>query len=127
MPSRCVREAVRSRSRPGARQDGLGAARVGEARVALDEPVGDEAVDEAGDAALAQQHAVGQLAHPEPAAGASASWQQRVVLGERQVVLGAQLLVEAPRDAGVGAQERPPRRRGGDRRRERGRRLPARS
>ena len=35
--------------------------------------------------------------------------QQRVVLGERQVVLGAQLLVESARHAGVRQQEGPPR------------------
>ena len=35
--------------------------------------------------------------------------EQRVVLGERQVVLGAQLLVEAPGHAGVGLEEGAPR------------------
>ena len=73
-------------------------------------PSSDESVDEPRHAALAEQDDL------------SASWrirmrrsgrvgdgQQGVVLGERQVVLGAQLLVEAPRDAGVRLQEGAPR------------------
>ena len=72
-------------------------------------PSSDQAVDEPGDAALAEEHAVGQLAHPDPPVRRLRDGQQGVVLGERQVVLGAQLLVEAARDPGVGLQERAPR------------------
>ena len=98
MPSRCVRDAVRRRLRPGGGEDSLRAARVGEARVALDQAVGHEPVDEAGDPALAEEHAVGELAHPDAGGrGASAIGEEGVVLGERQVVLGPKLLVE--RDA----------------------------
>ena len=91
------------------REDSLRAARVGEARVPLHQAVGDEAIDEPGDTALAEEHPVGQLAHPDPPAGRLGDREQGVVLGERQVVLGAKLLVEATRDPGVRAQERPPR------------------
>ncbi len=54
---------------PGRGQDGLRAARVGEAGVALDEAVDDEPIDEPGHAALADRIAVGQLAHPDPPVG----------------------------------------------------------
>ena len=105
---------VGPRGRPQAGQaalgeDRLGAARVGQAGAALDEPVADEAIDQPGDAALAEQDLVGELAHPDPPARRLGDRQQRVVLGEREVVLGAQLLVHAAGDPGMGEQERSPR------------------
>ncbi len=102
---RCPAQPVQA----GRRQDRLRAAGVGQARVALDQAVEDEPVDQPRDAALAQDHAVGQLAHPDPPIGRVRDSQQGVVLGERQVVLGAQLLVEPPRDPGVGLEEGAPR------------------
>ena len=93
----------------GRRQDGLGAAGVGQARVALDQAVEHEPVDQPRHAALAEDHAVGQLAHPDPPIGRVGDGQQGVVLRERQVVLGAQLLVEPARDPGMRLQEGAPR------------------
>ena len=109
MPRRWVRDAARRRARPALGQDGLGTARIGEAGAPLDETVVDEPVDQARDAALAEEDLVGQLAHPDPPSGRLGDRQQRVVLGERQVVLRAQLLVEPARDARVREQERAPR------------------
>ena len=109
IPRRWVREAARRRVEPALGEDRLGAARVGEAGAALDEAVADEAVDQARDAALAEQDLVGELAHPDPPVGRLGDRQQRVVLGEREVVLGAQLLVQAPGDPGMREQERSPR------------------
>src|SRR6476469_7856460 len=78
------------------------------ARPALDEAVEHEAIDEARDTALAEDHAVGELTHPDPSVGGVGDRKERIVFGERQVVLGAQLLVEAPRDPRVRGQERTP-------------------
>ena len=52
---------------------------------------------------------VGQGAHADAPAGRPGDGEQGVVLGEGQVVLGAQLLVEATRHPGVGLQEGAPR------------------
>jgi hypothetical protein len=43
--------------------------------------------------------------HPEPPAGRLGELQERVVLGQRQVVLGAEVLVEEALEAGVGDEE----------------------
>jgi hypothetical protein len=48
--------------------------------------------------------------HPHPAAGRLGELEERVVLGQRQVVLGAELLVEQTLEAGVGGEEPAPRR-----------------
>ena len=87
----------------------FGASGVAGARPALDEAVEDESVDEPRHTALAQDHLVGELAHPDPPVRRVGDREQGVVLGERQVMLGAELLVEPPRDAGVRDQERTPR------------------
>ena len=76
------------------RQDGLRAARVGQAGAPLDEPVADEPVDQARHAALAEEDLFGQLAHPDPSFRRVRDREQGVVFGERDVVLGAQLLIE---------------------------------
>jgi D-hydroxyproline dehydrogenase subunit beta len=83
-----------------------GVARAGRS---LDEPIEHQAIDEPGDAALAQDHAVGELAHADPTIGRVGDGQQGVVFGQGQVVFRAQLLVEATCDAGVRGQERAPR------------------
>ena len=101
----------RRRAQPGQAgvgQDRLGTARIGDAGVALDEAVSDQPIDEARHAALAQQHLVGELAHADPASRRRRDGQQGVVLGEREVVLRAQLVVESAGDAGVRHEERPP-------------------
>ncbi len=105
---------VRPRRRPKAcqaslRQDRLGSAGVRQAGAAFDQSVADETIDQAGHAALAEEDSLGQLAHPDPPGGGPGDGQQRVVFGERDVVLGAQLLVEAPRDPRVRQQEGTPR------------------
>ena len=92
----------------GARQDGLRAAGVGQARVPLHQAVQHQPIDETGDAALAEDHAVGQLTHPDPPLRRVGDGQERVVFRERQVVLGAQLVVEPPRDTSVRLQEGAP-------------------
>ena len=94
----------------GVGQDGLRPAGIRDARVAFDQTVGDEPIDEAGHAALAEQHLVGEVAHPDPAVRGGRDGQQRLVLGERQVVFCTQLLVEATRHPGVREQEGTPRR-----------------
>ena len=86
----------------GRREDGLGAAGVRRAQVALDGAVGDEPVDQPGHAAPAQQDPVRELVHPQPPAGRLGELEQRVVLGERQVVLRPEILVEAAARAGRG-------------------------
>ena len=90
-------------------QDRLGATGVRLARVALDQPVEDQPVDESRHAALAEDH-------PDRPAGACGSalrricdGQQGVVLGERQVVFDTQLFVEPARDPGVRLEECAPR------------------
>ena len=105
MCSRCSAEPVQT----GRSEDRLRATGVGKARIALDQAVQDEPVDQARDAALAEDHAVRQLAHPDPPIGRVRDRQQRVVLGERQVVLGAQLVVEPAGDPRMRLQERTPR------------------
>ena len=102
---RCPAKAVEA----GGGQHRFGATGVGQADVALDEAVEDESVDQAGHAALAEDHAVRQVAHADPPIRRVRDGQQRVVLGQAQVVLGAQLLVEAACDPGVRLQERTPR------------------
>ena len=102
MPRRWVRDACPQASQAGLGEDRLGAAGVDEAGTPLDEAVGDEPVDQTGHAALAQDHPVGQLAHPHPATRRLGDVQQGVVLGEREVMLGAQVLVQAPRHASMG-------------------------
>ncbi len=89
-------------------QDGLRATRIGHALVTDDEPVGDEAVDEARHAALAEDHPVGERVHAQPPVPRLGQREQRVVFAERQVVLGPQLLIEPSRDPRVGDQERAP-------------------
>ena len=102
MPRRWVRDAARRRVEPAFGEDGLGAAGVGQAGAALDEPVADEAIDQPCHAALAEEDLVGELAHPDPPTGRLGDRQEGVVLGERQVVLGAQLLVECGARPGHG-------------------------
>ena len=110
MPRRWVARRGPQPVEAGRGEDRLGAASVGEARVALDRAVADEAVDQPRHAALAEQHLVGEAVHPHPAAGRLGELEEGVVFGERQVVLGAELLVEQPLEAGVGEEERAPRR-----------------
>ena len=75
----------------------------------VDEPIGDEAVDQPGHPAAAEEDAVGELVHPEPPARRLGQLEQGGVLGERELVLGAQVVVEASAEQGMGGQERPPR------------------
>ena len=93
----------------GLGEDGLRAAGVDQAGTPLDEAVGHEPIDQPGHAALAQDHPIGQLAHPHAPTRRLGDVEERVVLGERQVVLGAKVLVEAARHAGVRLEEGAPR------------------
>ena len=47
--------------------------------------------------------------HPEAPPGSLRELEQRVVLGQGEVVLGSEVLVEHPLEAGVGGQEVAPR------------------
>ena len=108
MPRRCVVDAARSRSRPAVGQHGLGAASVRLAGASLHEPIEHEAIDQTRHAALRQDHVIGQMAHADPPVGRLRDGQERVVLGEGEVVVGAQLVVETARDPGMGHEELAP-------------------
>ena len=102
----------RRRAHPGETgvgQDGLCAAGVRQAGAPFHEPIGDESVDQAGDPALAEDHLVGQQAHPDPTTRRAGDRQEGVVLGEGKIVLGTQLLIEAARDPSVRDEEGAPR------------------
>src|SRR5439155_17647794 len=92
----------------GARQDSFGAARISAAGRPLDQAIGDETVDQPGHPALAQENLLRQLAHPEPARGGAPDVHQRLVLGQRQAVLLAELVVEPPEQPRVRLEEGPP-------------------
>ena len=89
-------------------QDGLGAARIGRALRPVHEAGRHEAVDEARHAAPTEQDPVGQLAHPQAPLRRDRQLEERVVLGQRHRLLGAELLVQAPADERVRLEERPP-------------------
>ena len=74
----CITQPTKARRR----EDRLRAPRVRQARVALDGPVRDQAIDEPRDAAPAQQDAIRKLVHPEPTAGRLRQLEERVVLGQ---------------------------------------------
>jgi hypothetical protein len=95
----------------GLGQDRLGPARIRDARIPLHGAVPHEPIDQPGDAAPAEEDLVGQAVHPHPPAGGLGELEEGVVLGQREVVLLAELLVEQPLEAGVGGQEPAP---GGD-------------
>ena len=63
-------------------QDGLLAAGIGLAGDALHGAGGLEAVDQPGDPAARQDHAVGQDVHPDATAGSVRDLEERVVLGQ---------------------------------------------
>ena len=77
--------------------------------VTLHGAVGDETVDQARDAAPAEEHLIGQLVHPEAVIRGTREHEQGVVLRERDVVFAPQLLVEDPLQPGVDDEEVPPR------------------
>jgi hypothetical protein len=68
------------------RQDREAAAPVGRARVAHQQPLALEAVDQPRHAGAREQHAVGQLGHPQPAPGRGAQVDQDVVVAQRERV-----------------------------------------
>ena len=88
---------------------GVRTAAVGRAFVAAHEPGRLQAVDAAGHAAPAQQDVVGELAHPQLAAGGRCKVHQHVVVGEGDQPLGLELCLQAAHDGRVGAEEGPPR------------------
>jgi hypothetical protein len=60
------------------------------------------------DPAPRQDHAVGELVHPQPSAGNPSQLEKGVVLGQGQAMLRAQLIVEPPRHSRMRLQERAP-------------------
>ena len=87
----------------------LGASRVGRALSPLYQVACHEAVDQTGDAALAQLQRIRQRAHPKPAAVGLRKKEQGPVLRQGQLVLSPEVVVEATPDPGVGDEERAPR------------------
>ena len=92
----------------GVGDHGVHAAGVAGARAALDQPVADQAVDQARQAAAAEQHGVGQVGHAHLAVGAVGQEQQHLIRAQREAVGGGQLGVELARQRRVGAQEAAP-------------------
>ena len=110
MPRRWVRDAARIRVRPRLGQDRLRATRVGRGRSPRStSPSFTSRSISRVTPLLLEDHLVGEQAHPDAPPGRSGDREERVVLGQRQVVLGSQLLVEPPRDPGMGDEEGTPR------------------
>ena len=107
-PSRWVGRARASSASPGVGQHREAAAAVGHAGVADDQALALEPVDEARDARAAQQHAVGQLGHPQPLARRRLQVDQDVVRRQREIVRRQQLGVELADQGGVHAEEATP-------------------
>ena len=110
-PSRCVRRARGEQRLALGGEHGEGAAPVVGARVALQQPVALEPVDQPGHARAREQHAVGQLGHPPPVARRGLQVDQDLVGGERELVGGEQLRVERLDERAVDPQQaraRPP-------------------
>ena len=87
---------------------GVVAARVVLAALAAQQPLALHAVDQAGQAAAAEQHAVRELGHAQPALRRVGQEQQHLVRGQRQAVLAHQLRVERLGQARVDPQHAPP-------------------
>ena len=88
---------------------GLGAPGVARTGQTLHEAVLYKAIDQPRGAALGQDQDLGEAAHPQPSIGRFGEEEEGDVLLVRQAVLGSQVLVEAARELGVRAHERPPR------------------
>src|SRR3954447_26623493 len=82
------------------RQNREGAARVALARLALEQAVALEAVDEAGQPAARQQHARREIVHAQLSVGRVGEVHQHLVGGDREPVLGLELGVERLDEAG---------------------------
>ena len=84
------------------------AATVVVAQHALDEAIGDEAINESGDPGPGQEQAIGELAHSQPPLVRSGQLDEHVVVGERHALLVLELAFEAADDLGVRAEEGTP-------------------
>ena len=93
---------------PGPGEGRLGAAGVARAARSFDEPVVDEPVHQARHAALGQQQRIGEASHAEPPVGRLREVEERLVLLEGEGVPAPEILVEAPGDPRMGAQEGAP-------------------
>src|SRR5438093_5818270 len=89
----------------GCGQDGEGAARVALARLALEEPLASEPVDQAGQAAAAEQDRRRQIVHPHPALGGVGEVHEDLVRGHAQAVGGLELRVERLDEVRVRSEE----------------------
>ena len=99
------RARAREQRLAGVGQHREAAAAVGRAGVADDQALALEPVDEARDARAAQQHAVGQLGHPQPLARRRLQVDQHVVRRQREIVRRQQLGVELADQGGVHAEK----------------------
>src|SRR5919109_2154417 len=90
-------------------QHRVAAAAVGRARVALQQAVALEPVDQPRHAGAREQHAVGQLGHPAAPVWGGLQIDQHLVGAEGQVVLGEQLGVERLHERAVDAEHAAPR------------------
>ena len=106
-PSRCVAPRLGEDLLAALGQDGEAAAAVGVAGVAHEQPVALQAVDEAGHARAAQQHAVGQLGHPAAPARGGLQVDQHLVGGQRQPVRRRPAPRRAPSRAALWTRRRP--------------------
>src|SRR4051794_15805360 len=84
------------------------AARVGRARLAPDEAVLLEAVDEPREPAAREQHGIGEVAHAHALTLGARDVDEHVVRGDGEPVLGLELGVERAHERGMGAQEAAP-------------------
>src|SRR5262245_6933207 len=104
MSGHCLGEATR----PLLREPGMKSATVARTWLARDEAV--QAIDEPGDAALTQEDARGELAHPHPPVGSVVEPKEHLELAQRQPVGRLELAVELPQECRVDAEEPSPRR-----------------
>src|SRR3954471_581151 len=89
-------------------EDGEGAAGVALARLALEQAVALEAIDETGQAAAAQQDGRGEVVHAQLAVGRVGEVHEDLVGGDGEAMLGLELGVERLDEAGVDAEQAAP-------------------
>ena len=75
---------------------------------AVDQALGAHAVDEAGEAALAEEDRAGEVGHAQPLIACFAQLEEDVVQGQGQAALAHEVGFEEGRDAGVGGEEGAP-------------------
>ena len=108
-PARCVGRARASSASPSSVSTAKLPRPSDVARVAHDQALALEPVDEPRDAGAAEQHAVGQLGHAQAPVGRGLQVDQDVVRGKREVVRRRELGVELAHERRVDPQQPAPR------------------